>query len=293
MNREIFRKIMSVISTFSPTLTSKIYYRIKIKKKLNLNNPQNFNEKLMWLKHNEYEKNDLIVKCADKYLVREYVKECGCDEILNDLIAVYDNAYDIDFDNLPNSFVLKCNHAAGFNIICSDKTKLDFSKTKKQLNIWLKTNYWKFVAEMQYKNINKKIICEKFLKSKDGNAIEDYKIYCFNGKPEFCMVCIGRNLGKPTYYFMDKDWKLMRINPAGINAPKTFNLEKPKCIDEMYKYARILSKPFKFVRVDFYDYEGKTIFGELTFTPAGCIDSNYTYDAQMKLGEMIELRRKK
>ncbi len=291
MNREIFRKVMSIISSFSPILTSKIYYRIKIGKKLNLTNPRNFNEKLMWLKHNEYENNELIVKCADKYKVREYIKECGCEEILNDLIGVYDNVDQININELPNSFVLKCNHAAGYNIICEDKNKIDWNKKQKQLKNWMKTDYWKYVAEMQYKKIEKKIICEKYLESPDGNSIEDYKIYCFHGRPEFCMVCIGRNFGKPKYYFMDKNWKLMRINHAGVEAPNNFFIKKPKCIDEMYKYATILSKPFKFVRVDFYDYHGKTIFGELTFTPAGCIDNNYTEEANLKFGEMIKINQ--
>ncbi len=293
MLRDLYRIIMAIISTFSPITTSKLYYRRKLKKKLNLKNPKTFNEKLMWLKHNEYENNDLIVKCADKYKVREYIKECGCEELLNELIGVYNNANEINFDELPNKFVLKCNHAAGYNIICPDKSKLDINKTKKQLDQWIKSNYWKYVAEMQYKNIEKKIICEKYLDSKDNNAIEDYKIFCFNGKPEFCMVCIGRNLGKPKYYFMDRNWELMRINPAGINAPSDFTIDKPQCIESMYDYAEKLSKPFKFVRVDFYDYNNKPIFGELTFTPAGCIDGNYSEEAQIKFGEMINISNTK
>lgn len=289
MLREIYRWIIAIVSNFSPILASKIYYRTKLHKKLNIENPKLFNEKLMWLKLNEYKGNELVTKCVDKYKVREYVKECNCEEILNDLIAVYDNAEEIDFDKLPEKFVLKCNHAAGFNIICNNKNELDTEKVKKQLKKWMKTDYWKFVAEVQYKNVNKKIVCEKFLESKDGNAIEDYKVYCFNGKPEFCMVCIGRNLGKPKYYLFDKNWQLMRINPAGINAPEGFTIEKPKCIDKMYDYAEKLSKPFKFVRVDFYDYNDRPVFGELTFTPAGCIDKNYTDEAQMELGNMINL----
>ena len=290
MFREIFRKIMAIISTFSPTLTSKIYYETKLKKKLDLKNPKTFNEKLMWLKLNTYEKDKLITKCADKYKVREYVENCGCGEILNELIGVYDNVEEIDFEKLPDKFVLKCNHAAGYNIICQDKSKLDIDKTKRQLKKWLKSDYWKYVAELQYKNIEKKIICEKFLDSKDGNAIEDYKIYCFNGKPLFCMICVGRNLGRPKYYIMSKEWELMRINPTGINAPKDFKIEKPKCIDQMYMYAEKLSKPFKFVRADFYDYNERIIFGELTYTPAGCVDGNYTEEALLKLGEMINLK---
>ena len=181
--RNIFRNIMSLVSNFSPELTSRIYYRMKFKKKLELKNPKTFNEKLMYLKLNEYENNELIVKCADKYRVREYIKDCGLENILNDLIGVYDNVDEIDFEKLPNSFVLKCNNAAGFNLICEDKSKLDIKKAKKKLKKWMKTDYWKYVAEMQYKNIEKKIVCEKFLESKDGRAIKDYKIYCFNGKP--------------------------------------------------------------------------------------------------------------
>ncbi len=287
--REIFRNSMGIISNFSPTLTSKIYYRAAIGKKLNLKNPQTFNEKLMYLKLNEYENNELITQCVDKYKVREYVEKVCGKEILNELLGVYDNANEIDFNKLPKKFVLKCNHAAGFNIICEDKNKLDIEETRKKLNKWLKTDYWKYVAEVQYKNVEKKIVCEKFLESKDGNSIEDYKIYCFNGKPKFCMLCIGRNLGKPKYYFLDIDWKLMRINPAGKSAPENFKVPKPECIDKMYEYAEKLAKPFKFVRVDFYDYESKPIFGELTFTPAGCVDANYIDGADKTIGNMLKI----
>lgn len=290
MFREVYRWLIAIVSSFSPKLASKLYYETKLHKKLDLKNPKTFNEKLMYIKLNEYTNNQLVSKCVDKYRVREYIEECGCKELLNDLIGVYSNADEINFDELPDKFVLKCNHAAGYNIICSDKSKLDVEKTRKQLNRWIKNDYWKYVAEVQYKNVEKKIVCEKFLDSKDGNAIEDYKIYCFNGKAEFCMVCVGRNLGKPKYYFVDKGWNIMRINPAGINAPKDFYIEKPKCIDEMYRYAEILSKPFKFVRVDFYEYNNKPIFGELTFTPAGCIDKNYTEEAQLKFGEKISIK---
>lgn len=289
MIRNFYRCIIAVISTFSVKMASKLYYFTKIHKGLNLKNPRTFNEKLMYLKINEYQDNELITKCADKYKVREYVNEAGCPELLNELIDVYDNVDEIDFSKLPNQFVLKCNHAAGYNIICRDKKAINEQKIKKQLKKWIKTDYWKFVAEVQYKNIEKKIVCEKFLDSGNGRAIEDYKIYCFNGKPEFCMVCIGRELGKPKYYFVDKDWKIMKINNLGIKTPDNYHIEKPKCIDKMYMYAEKLSKPFKFVRVDFYNYNGKPIFGELTFTPAACVDNNYTKEGQILLGNMLNL----
>lgn len=290
--RKIYRKIIAKITDFSPALTSKIYYFTKLKKRLNLQNPKTFNEKLMYLKLNEYEGNELITKCADKYAVREYITSCGCPEILNELYGVFDNAKDINFEKLPDKFVLKCNHGAGFNIICNDKSKLDIKKVRKKLNKWLKTDYWKFVAELQYKNINKKIICEKLLENNTTKQINDYKIYCFNGIPEFCMVCIGREEHKkPKYYFMDKNWNVLKINPDGIGLNDKTVIDKPKCIDKMYDNARKLSKPFKFVRVDLYECNEKIIFGELTFTPAGCIDANYTNQAQYELGEMIEIRR--
>lgn len=287
--RDIYRNIMSVISSISPTLTSQIYYFSKFKKKINLKNPKTFNEKLMYLKLNEYENNELVTKCSDKYKVREYVKQCGLESTLNELIGIYNNADEIDFEKLPSKFVLKCNHASGFNIICEDKSKLDIKKAKRQLNKWLKTDYWKYVAEMQYKNVERKIICEKYLKSKDENSIEDYKIYCFNGKPTICLVCIGRNLGKPKKFFFDQDWNLLKINKDSKELSNEYVIEKPANINEMYEYAKKLSKPFKFVRVDLYNYNGKVIFGELTFTPAGCVSTSYIDNWDDKLGDMLKI----
>lgn len=289
--RNIFRNIMGIISNVSPTLNSKIYYFIKMHKKLNLKNPKTFNEKLMYLKLNTYKDNELVTKCADKYKVREYVKNSGCEEILNKLIDVYDSVDDIDFDKLPNKFVLKCNHASGYNIICDDKSKLDIKDTKKKLRKWMKSDFWKYGAEIQYKGIEKKIVCEKFLDTKDGNAIADFKIYCFGGKPELCLMCIERNFGKPKKYFLDKNWNLMpEINNLSEDEIKSFKIEKNESLDKMYEYAEILSKPFEFVRVDFYNYNNKPIFGEMTFTPAGCLSKQYTDEASSKLGEMINIK---
>lgn len=288
MLRELYRWFIALISSFSPKLASKIYYTTKLHRKLNLKKPKLFNEKLMWLKLNEYSDNELVTNCVDKYRVREYIKSCGCTEILNELIGVYDNVDEIDFDMLPEKFVLKCNHAAGYNIICSNKKNIDWKKTKAKLKHWMKIDYWKFVAEIQYKKVNKKIVCEKFLESTDGKALKDYKIYCFNGKAKICLICVERNLGKPKYYFMDKNWEILKINPS-LDFKEVKNIEKPKCFEEMLKYAEILSKPFKFVRVDFFDYKERPVFSELTFTPAGCVDEDYTEEAHKKLGEMIDL----
>lgn len=292
IKRSIGKKYQYYLNTLFPKLASKRLYKKATGNKLNLNNPKLFNEKLMWLKLNEYSKNPLVAKCADKYKVREYVKENDCSELLNELIGVYDNVEQIDFDNLPNQFVLKCNHGAGYNIICKDKEKLDINKTKDTLKKWMNEDYWKAYAELNYKSVEKKIICEKYIKNDKNEDLDDYKFYCFNGKAEFVMICIGRNTTEHVkFYFMDRNWKLMKINPSGFDEPDDLKIEKPKCIDKMFEYAEKLSKPFPFVRVDFYCVKDKVVFGELTFTPAGCIDTDYTEDAHKTLGDMIDLSK--
>ena len=288
MLKNLAKKVLVLISKISPIVNSKILYFGILRKKLNLKEPQTFNEKL---KLNKYVDNELVTKCADKYKVREYVKECGCEETLNELIAVYDAPQQIDFEKLPNQFVLKCNHGCGYNIICKDKNKLDKKKAVKQLKKWMKENYWAMYSEMQYKNIEKKIICEKFLDSGSQEAMKDYKIYCFNGKPKIVLVCLERNTGHTKYYLMNKNWEILKLNQLGIETPSDFYIEKPKCIDEMFCYAEKLAKPFNFVRVDFYDYKGKPVFGELTFTPSACTYNGYTEEAEMILGKQINLAR--
>lgn len=289
MIKKIGKKILMLLSDISLKLNSQIIHLIKLKRFINLKQPKTFNEKLMWLKLNKYKNNQLISNCADKYKVRDYITECGCKEILNDLIGVWDNPEDIDFDKLPNSFVLKCNHGAGYNIICKDKTTENKDNIVRQLKKWMKEDYWKIYSEVQYKNIEKKIICERYLESKNNNWIEDYKIYCFKGNPKFIMVCTERNTGNTKYYFLNNEWKIMKINQLGLKTKEDFYIEKPNCIDEMFKYAEKLSSPFDFVRVDFYDYNGKVIFGELTFTPSACADNKYTSEALLELGNMIKI----
>lgn len=292
MIRRIIRSINAIISTFSPKLGSEFYYFLKLKKKLNLENPITFNEKLMKIKLTEYVNNELVSQCADKYKVREYLLENNCGEILNPLYNVYNSANEIDFSTLPSSYVFKCNHAAGFNIICDENSKINESKIRKQLRKWMLIDYWKYVAEVQYKSIEKKITCEKLLKNKDGSSLNDYKIYCFHGKPLFCMICVDRDTNQPKYYFMDKDWKLLKINKSSVELDDDFTILKPKNMDKMYEYAEKLSKPFTFVRVDFYDVDGEVIFGEMTFTPAGCVDANYTDEGQEWIANQISLEGK-
>lgn len=285
----LYLKYRELLSVISPELASKFLYRRAFGKKLDLNKPITLNEKLMWLKLNTYYNNPLITQCADKYRVRDYITQCGCPEILNDLIAIWDSVDEINWDLLPNKFVLKCNHGSGYNIICSNKMEFDIEKAKIQISKWMKEDYWKLYAEVNYKYIEKKIICEKYIETDNGLVPDDYKVYCFNGKPYCVMVCVGRDNGKPKYYFFDMDWNILPINRDSKNIPDNFLMEKPQGIDQLFKYTEVLCKGFPFVRADFYLAKGKTIFGELTFTPAGALDSNRLPETDKMFGDMLQI----
>lgn len=284
----LFEKFRITLSVISPTLCSKVLYWMIFHKRLNLKEPKKFNEKLMWLKLNTYNKNDLITKCVDKYLVREYIKEKNCSEILNELLFVYDNEKEIIWDELPQKFALKCNHGCGSNIICSNKNNLDEQKVKEQLKKWMNTDFWKLDGEVNYKYINKKIICEKFIENeKDKNALPiDYKIYCFNGKPKMILVCSERK-EKVKYNYYDTNWNVLEISKEISDR----TIEKPKVLNEMLKYAETLAEDFPFVRVDFYEMNNKIIFGELTFTPSGCLDNDFSEEGDLYLGSLLDITK--
>ena len=283
-----FNKVRyTLLCKLSPKLASKRIYNKTHSKKINLKNPQLFNEKLVYLKLKNI-KNPLIIKCTDKYLVREYIEEQGYKEILNDLIGVYDKAEEIEWEKLPNKFALKCNHGCGYNIICTDKNKLDIEECKIQLTKWMNTKYGYETIEPHYTYIKPKIICEKFLDMGNDKLPTDYKIYCFNGKPEVILVMNdrGKDIKKEFY---DLKWNLIHLRD-NEKTPKKLT-EKPKNLNEMLECAKKLSEPFEFVRVDFYNIKDKIIFGELTFTPAGC-NAQYTEEADKYLGELLDINKK-
>lgn len=279
----------SMITIISPKWNSKKRFANAFKKPLNLENPQSFCEKIQKMKLDSYETDPLVRQCADKYAVREYIKEKGCEEILVPLLAAYDDPDEIDWDALPDSFAMKWNFGCGFNIICDDKSKLDRKEAVKKLKKWKKVRYHLPFSEMQYKNVKKKIIVEQYLKPKQGKLPEDYKIYCFAGNAPYVMLCVGRELGHPKFLYFNKDFQFMRdFSNDGMAMPEDFQMEKPAGLDEMFKYAEILSAPFPFVRADFYLLDGKVYFGELTFTPAGAVDSAKVPKVEKLFGELIK-----
>lgn len=282
--------LLKGLTCISPTLNTKLLYYRRFHKRLDLRNPQTSNEKVLWLKLHTYYKNALVSQCADKFLVREYVKQCGCEEILNELYASYHNVDDIVWEELPKKFVLKSSYFTGYNILVPDKSQLDISATKERMRYWQSSTDHLIASEMQY-NSPHTILCEHFIESHDGGVPEDYKIYCCNGEPIYVMVCIGRQEGKhPKFYYFDQEGKLQReLSKDGLEAPADFSFAKPVGWNEMFNYARKLTKPFPFVRCDFYLSDGKVYFGELTFTPARGLDTQKLPYADLLLGSKIDL----
>lgn len=268
----------------TPEFVSKLYFRLLLKYKLNLKNPKTFNEKVQWLKLYEWPKNELAIKCSDKYRVREYIKEKGMEAYLNDLYGVWSNANDIDFDKLPNQFALKCNHGCGYNIICDDKSTINEKETKKTLNEWLKEKFGKFNAEPHYDKIEPRIICEKYL----GGNITDYKFYCFNGKVEFMYIASGFGKGiEEQISFFDKNGQKAPYSRSDY--PIKEDAELPEKFEEMKQLSEELAKDFVFVRVDWFEENEKIYFGELTFTPCGGLMKIEPKEYDGKWGSLLKI----
>ena len=258
-------------------------------KMLNLENPQTFNEKIQWLKL--YDSTPLKTKLADKYLVRDWVKEKIGEDYLIPLLGVWKNFDDIDFDKLPEKFVLKANHGSSWNIIVTDKNKFDKKLAKRKIKKWLNTNYALLGGlELHYKNIKPLIIAEEYIEADDGD-LKDYKFLCFNGEVKYVWVDKDRYKNHKRNLY-DINWNLVPEKISEKHVYDNFSpCAKPYNFEKMLKFANIMSKGFPFVRVDFYENDNKLYFGEMTFTSASGTHI-FTPDIfNFKLGELIDLTK--
>lgn len=254
---------------------------------LNKENPEYFGEKIQWLKlYGGLEKYGDIV---DKYNVRKYIKEKIGEEYLIPLIGVYDNIDEIEWDKLPNSFVLKNNNGSSMNFIVKDKNKVNILKIERLLKKWLKSKYYKIKKENQYLNVKNKIICEKYISDNDGNLL-DYKFFCFDGEPVFVKVDFDR-YSNHTANFFDMSWKKIEMSELGF-ANYNGEIKKPENFEKMIKIARSLAKDFQFIRVDLYNVDGKIYFGELTLTPASGKHSFLPIEKDLEIARRIKIERK-
>lgn len=258
---------------------------------LDLQAPKRFTEKIQWLKL--YDSTPLKTRLADKYLVRSWVAEKIGEEHLIPLYGAWDRFEEIAFEKLPESFVLKCNHGSGMDVKVDHKNALDKKEVKKKFDQWMNIDFAFLMQsfELHYRNIPRKIIAEKYMKNGSSVDLQDYKFYCFHGKPVYCQVICDRSTGE-TIDFFDMEWNHMPfvgLNPDVCNSQEA--IPKPKTFDLMKNAAEVLSREFSFVRVDLYEIEEAMYFGEMTFTPASG-SGGFRPDAMdFELGSMLELKK--
>lgn len=285
-------KICEWMGKYHPVTLMKIRYFATFHRFPNLKDPQTFNEKILYLKL--FTDTSRWTVLADKYKVRYYVKECGLEDYLIPLIGMWTDVDDIDFEALPKSFIFKANNGVGKSehLIVVDKDRLDVKAAKRFLDKLLKAKHvGVLAAEPQYKNMPPCIIAEELLPSVEGEKSPvDYKVFCFNGEPHYIRTYSNRDQDGADVATYDIDWKPMpEVDQAESRYHAGKILPKPQNLVDMVRVARVLSKPFPFVRVDLYNIDGKIYFGELTFTPLGGLMSSMTPEVLKKMGDMIDL----
>ncbi len=268
----------------------KIDYRFHMGKSCDLKNPQTFNEKLCWMKvyYGSAERGGLV----DKYLAKQYIADKIGPEYVVKTLGVWDRFGDIPFNDLPGRFVLKPGHTSGNVLICKDKSKLDLIALKKEVDRWMRRDFYHQGREPEYKNIKPHILAEELLAGKDGKEVPDYKFFCFDGIPRAVYLCedrFGEEGVKLCYY--DMQW-----NPLPFRKVHTVlgePIERPAAFDEMVRICKILSEGFPFIRLDMYDVQGKVYMGEMTFYPDSGVKAFENEDWDRMIGSWIKLPSKK
>lgn len=286
---------IAILSRLAPLIPDKQYlkwrFRLEMGYKLDLDNPKTFSEKLQWLKL--YNRKPEYTTMVDKYAVKEYVSKIIGQEYIIPTLGVWDRFDDIDFDALPNQFVLKTTHGGGNTgvVICKDKSTFDIAAAKKKLNRSLKADIYVKLREWPYKNVKPRIIAEKYVEVEGHSDLPDYKFYCFNGEPKYCQVIRDRNT-KETIDFYDMEWNHMPfvgLNPIAENGEHP--VVRPLHLDDMINKCRMLSIDIPFSRIDFYVVNDKVFFGEITFFPASGMGEFRPKEWNSAVGELIKLHK--
>lgn len=280
------KMVRTSLSCISPKLTHRLMFRRAMGKACDLKNPRTFNEKISWLKLNELPGMPLAAQVTDKYAVRAYVEERGHSDLLVDLYGHWDSVDALDFDALPETFVLKCNHGCGMNILCHNKATFDKALATRKLAEWMDMDWGLMSAEPHYSGIKRQIICEQMV---DG-PLSDFKFYCFNGEPRYFYVSVGLDAG-PTA------GRISFFDMNGNRAPFTRSdhkpledvVDKPSYFDEMVRVARDLAKPFKFARIDFMVNRKRYYFSEVTLTPCAGMMPIEPKEWDVRLGDLLEI----
>ncbi len=264
----------------------KILYRWRMGEPLNLRHPKKYNEKLQWLKL--YDRNPAYAGWVDKYEVRSYIAKKLGEEYLIPCYGVWDRFEDIDFDALPDAFVLKCTHDSGSVILCRDKAAFDKAAAAAQIARAFKRNYYNAYREWPYKSLKPRIIAEKFMVDESGSDLKDYKVLCFSGRARMVELHQNRFQDKAhTQDFYDRDWNNLHIVQAGFPGAKE-PLARPAKLEELLRLSEILAEGIRHVRVDWYVADDRIYFGEITFYDGSGFEA-FTEKDEYYLGSLIKL----
>lgn len=263
----------------------KLLYRGYMDKKLNLDSPKTFNEKLQWLKL--YDRNPLYTHLVDKYEVKKHISDVLDKEYLIPLLGVYNDFDEIDFNKLPNEFVLKCTHDSGGLVICKDKSNFDLKLAKEKINRCLNRNFYYLYREWPYKKIKPRIICEQYMVDESGTELKDYKIFCFSGEPKIIEVDYNRFSGHKRNLY-DIKWNYIPASIQYPTDPKTI-IRKPDRVEDILGLARALAKDYPHVRIDFYSINKRIYFGEITFYHGSGFEKFEPKSLGIEMGSWIKL----
>lgn len=287
-SQSVRHNILKLFSWLPDKLMLPMQYYIILHRRLNMKTPKRFTEKIQCYK--AFYRNEEMLRCVDKYIVRDYVIEkLGTDKYLNKLYQVCDSAEKIEFDSLPNNFVIKTTDGgSGDNIyICKDKTSVDYQEVIALVNSWRKKEYYRISREWAYLGAKKsQIIVEQYLSQEDGTELLDYKLFCFNGEVKFMKIDFDRFSNHRANYY-DLEMNLLPFGEAEFPRCPNKKFDKPKNLQTMVNLAERLSKNFPFVRVDFYNINGVIYFGELTFYPSSGYTRFIPDDADFELGKLF------
>lgn len=264
----------------------RIKYWSKLGKKLNLKNPQTFNEKLQWIKL--HDRKDYYTVLVDKYEVKNYISSVIGNRYVIPTIGIYNRFDDIDFDELPRQFVIKCTHDSGGLVVCEDKEKLNIDSVRKKIEKSLSENFYYAGREWPYKNVRPRIIIEKYMIDDELDELRDYKFFCFNGKVEFYKVDFNRFTKHQANYY-DRNSRLLRFGEVVCPPDFKKKIIAPKNLNQMIDIAEKLSRDIPFVRVDLYDVNNRIFFGEMTFFPASGFGSFTPRKYDKIIGDLIDL----
>jgi hypothetical protein len=287
--RKMLKKVKYALRFLPDKMYIKLYYFARFKRFCDLEHPKTFNEKLNWLKL--HDRNPLYVRMVDKYEAKEYVSSIIGSQYIIPTLGVWEQFDDIEFDKLPNQFVLKCTHDSEGLVIVKDKSKLDKKAAKVKIENALKCNFYYIGREWPYKDVKPRIIAEQYM-SNNGGDLDDYKVHNFDGVPKLILICSERfSESGLKEDFYDENWQ--RLDMCRISHPNSTHIKKkPDCLDEMLKLSQKLADGIPFLRTDFYEIDGKLYFGELTFYPASGFEPFSPDEWDYKMGQWITLNIK-